>query len=107
MTYTTVSELANMIDAHNPARLSAPTEPSRVLYAAVEALPEKGRVIRSGRSSQGRPIASAAGASSFERSSIAPEALSMEIAIISPTSVGNRRTAVLSPSVAPFVNASK
>ena len=96
-----------MTEAHSPAKLSAPTSASSVLYAAVEALPEKGRVTSKGNSSGGSPSFSAAGARSSERKFTAPDAFSIATATISATMVGSSLTAVCKPSEAPAVNAEK
>ncbi len=101
ITYTTVSELPKITDAHNPAKLSAPTLERSDVYAAVEALPEKGRVISNGKSSDGIPMRSAIGARMRESISTVPDALSMATATINAVKVGNKRTAVPSPSIAP------
>ena len=107
ITYTKVSELPKITEAHSPEKLSAPTFPNKLSRAAVEALPEKGRVRSRGKMSVGIPIVSARGASRREISATAPDALSMAMATIRAQSVGNSRTAVSSPSRAPWQKAAK
>ncbi len=96
-----------MTDAQSPAKLSAPTRSNSSTKEAVEALPEKGRVSKSGKSSAGTPMALTMGESSFDSSSIAPDAFSIEIPTISAHSVGKRLTAVCNPSLAPTRKDSK
>lgn len=91
-----------MTDAQSPARLSAPTLSKRSTKEAVEALPEKGRVSKRGIMSAGTPITLARGERSFESSSTAPDAFSIETPTISAQSVGKSCTAVSSPCFAPF-----
>ena len=71
-----------------------------------EPLPESGRSKMSGISSVGMFSTSVTGRSSAENSSKKPDARSMEMPTISPSSVGNNFIAVCMPSAAPFVNSS-
>lgn len=96
-----------MTDAHSPARLSAPTRSSSSTKEAVEALPEKGRVSKSGKSSAGTPIVFTTGESHRESRSIAPEAFSIATPTISAQRVGKRSTAVCNPCLAPARKDSK
>ena len=95
-----------MIDAHSPEKLSEPTRSKRSTKDAVEALPEKGRVSKSGKISAGTPMAFAIGERSLEINSTAPEAFSIETPTISAQSVGRSCTAVWSPCFAPMRNES-
>ena len=90
MIYTIVSEVAKITDAQSPGKLSAPTRSKSSTKDAVEALPEKGRVSKSGKSSAGTPSVFATGERKSEKSSVAPEAFSMETPTMSAQSVGSR-----------------
>ena len=83
-----------MTDAQSPAKLSAPTFSKSSTKEAVEALPEKGRVSKSGKISAGTPMALTRGERSFDSNSIAPEAFNIETATIKAQSVGRSCTAV-------------
>ena len=78
-----------MIDAQSPAKLSGPTFSKSSTKDAVEALPEKGRVNKSGKSSVGTPIAFTTGEIRLESRSIAPDAFNMETPTIRAHNVGN------------------
>ena len=95
-----------MTDAQRPAKLSVPTLSKSSTKDAVEALPENGRVSKSGKISAGTPIAPTSGERSFASNSIAPEAFSIETPTISAQSVGKSCTAVWSPCPAPVRNES-
>lgn len=86
-----------MTDAQSPAKLSAPTFSKSSTKEAVEALPEKGRVSKSGKMSAGTPMALTRGARSFESNSTAPDAFTIETPTIRAQSVGRSCTAVCSP----------
>lgn len=105
--YTRVSELPIIIAAQKEGKLSAPAFFISSAKEAVEALPEKGRVIRSGKSSPGTPNFSAAGRTSSQRNSRAPEALSIFIPTTTAQREGSRETAQESPSLAPDIKESK
>lgn len=79
-----------MTDAQSPAKLSAPTFSNSSTNEAVEALPEKGRVSKNGKSSPGTPIIFAKGESSLANQSTAPEAFSIETPTINAHRVGSR-----------------
>ena len=83
-----------MTDAQSPAKLSAPTRSKSSAKEAVEALPEKGRVSKSGKSSAGTPMACTSGERNFESNSTAPEAFNIETPTINAQSVGKRCIAV-------------
>ena len=90
-----------MTDAQSPAKLSGPTRSKSSTKEAVDALPEKGRVSKSGKISAGTPMALTRGERSFERNSTAPEAFNIETPTINAQSVGSNCTAVCSPCFAP------
>ena len=96
-----------MIDAQSPGKLSAPTRSKRSTKDAVEALPEKGRVSKSGKISTGTPRILAMGENRFASSSTAPEAFNMETLTMSAQSVGRRSKEVFNPWRAPFRKDSK
>ena len=79
-----------MTEAQSPGKLSAPTFSKSSTKEAVEALPENGRVSKSGKISFGTPIESKNGERSFESNSIAPEAFNIETPTINAQSVGRR-----------------
>ena len=78
-----------MTDAESPAKLSAPTFSNNSTNDAVDALPEKGRVSKSGKSSLGTPIKFAKGDNSFANQSTAPEAFNIETPTINAHRVGS------------------
>ena len=94
MTYSIVSVLPIITDAQSAGKLSAPYLASSEEYAAVEALPETGRVSRSGSISAGTPTRSAMGERAVQSASSIPEAFSIFIAIISAMRVGSMEIAV-------------
>lgn len=105
--YTTVSELPIMTDAQSEGKLSAPRFLSRSSKIAREALPEKGRVKRSGSNSEGNPTRSAIGESNFDKSVRNPDARS----IATPQSITDKEgissMAVCIPFFAPRENMAK
>ena len=101
MMYTIVSEVAKMTEAQSPGKLSAPTRSKSSTKDAVEALPEKGRVSKSGKISVGTPIALTIGDSNLLSSSTAPEAFSIETPTIRAHKVGKSPNEVCSPCRAP------
>ena len=90
-----------MTDAQSPAKLSAPTCSNSSTKDAVEALPEKGRVSKSGNRSAGTPTAPKRGERRWESNSIAPDAFNIETPTMSAQSVGNSWIDVCSPCFAP------
>ena len=90
-----------MTDAQSPAKLSGPTRSKSSTKDAVEALPENGRVSKSGKISVGTPMVLTRGERSFESNSMAPEAFSIETPTINAQSVGKSCIAVPSPCFAP------
>lgn len=83
-----------MTDAQSPAKLSAPTRSKRSTKEAVDALPEKGRVSKSGKISAGTPIALTRGERRWESNATAPDAFNIETPTISAQSVGRSCIAV-------------
>ena len=90
-----------MTDAQSPAKLSGPTRSNSSVKEAVEALPENGRVSKSGKTSAGTPSVFTIGERREESNSTAPDALSIETPTIKAQSVGKSCTAVSSPCRAP------
>ena len=96
-----------MTDAQRPVRLSGPTRSNSSAKEAVEALPEKGRVKSSGKSSAGTPSALKSGESRRESRSTAPEAFSIDTPTIKAQRVGKSLIEVCKPWLAPFKKESK
>lgn len=107
ITYTRVSELPIITDAQSAGKLSAPYRSTSSINVAFDALPETGRVISRGRSSDGIPILSPIGDNIPTSQSTAPDAFSIEMATINATIVGRRLKHVIAPSFAPDRNPSK
>lgn len=89
-----VSEVAKITDAQSPAKLSAPTRSNSSTKEAVEALPENGRVSKSGKISEGIPSVFTMGERRSERKSTAPEAFNIDTPTINAQRVGRSCTAV-------------
>ena len=103
--YIIVSEAPIIIDAHLPAKLSAPFRTKSSFTVAFAALPERGRTKTSGTISEGNPILDVTGTIRSHNVDIAPLLENIPNAVISITNTGIRPTAVFSPSFAPSTNA--
>ena len=93
-------------DALLPARLSAPYVFKISDNSPKEPPPETGRKSAIGKTSDGMPILSITGEANDESSSIAPDALSIDEAVITPSRGGKIVFKSSSPSYAPSKNTS-
>ena len=96
-----------MTAAHKDAKLSGPIFTIKSENNADDALPEKGLVSSKGIISDGIPRAESGSFKTDEINSMAPDALSIDMAARSATNVGRSPTAVANPSFAPFIKLSK
>ena len=93
--------------AQRAGKLSAPMDSISVANAPLDAAPDMGRVISSGKISAGTPIFSPAGARSSVSNSTAPLALNIRSATMTAQRDGRSFTAVESPDLAPEQKESK
>ena len=107
ITYTIVSDDPIIVAAHSDGNESAPYISINSMNAAFDALPENGRVIRSGKISAGTPSFPKTGDSAAVITSNAPDADSIDSATMSATIAGSRLKHVIAPSFAPVKNAAK
>ncbi len=102
-----VSELPIITEAQKDGKLSAPSSSIRDEYAAIDALPEKGRVMRRVISSDGIFKKDVTGVISSAKKSAAPDAISIFVPTITTQRVGISLKAQAIPSSAPLPKASK
>ena len=102
-----VSEDPNKTDAVFPAKLSAPYFSKSSEIIALEALPEIGRIMTSGRISDGIPIFSQKGEIFSAKKSTMPDAESIDTETIKIIRVGNRFVQILMPFRVPSRKLSK
>ena len=102
-----MSDEAIITEAQREAKESAPVFDIICSNVAIDALPEIGRVIISGKMSEGSPILLKSGASISLIKSQAPEAVNILTATIRAHIVGKSEKALLHPSFAPLINDEK
>lgn len=106
-TYTTVSDEAIIIEAHNPSKLSTPQLERISLNVANDAPPERGLVIISGKISDGIPNLLKTGDNILVKKSKAPDAENALTATIKAHNVGSNLHALMAPFLIPERNTLK